>query len=153
MQPAVRWIAYCVLRCVLRIAYCVFMGSDPRKPKLENHWARRKSDKTARETMEHTGATTELRGERESGERGPTSMINTGGARRKEERSSNCTTALYPRVEGKGSNVNDALMAEGVVNASGLPRLSCESARTSVFGARWSAAKSGQPGPSPHMQF
>ena len=93
-QPAVRWIAYCVLRCVLRIAYCVFMGSDPRKPKLENHWARRKSDKTARETMEHTGATTELRGERESGERGPTSMINTGGARRREERSNNCTTAV-----------------------------------------------------------
>ena len=35
------------------------MGSDPRKPKFGNHWARRKSDKTARETMEQTGATAE----------------------------------------------------------------------------------------------
>ena len=35
------------------------MGSDPRKPKFGNHWARRKSDKTARETMEKTGATPE----------------------------------------------------------------------------------------------
>ena len=35
------------------------MGSDPRKPKFGNYWAQRKSDKTVRETMEQTGATTE----------------------------------------------------------------------------------------------
>ena len=37
------------------------MGSDPRKPKFGNHWARQnqKSDKTARETMAKTGATPE----------------------------------------------------------------------------------------------
>ena len=58
------------------------MGSDPRKPKFGNYWARRKSDKTARETMEQTGATTEDIDDHDM-----------GGARRKEEKSSNCTTA------------------------------------------------------------
>ena len=33
------------------------MGSDPRKPKFGTHWARRKADKTARETRGETEAT------------------------------------------------------------------------------------------------
>ena len=35
------------------------MGSDPRKLKFGNHWARRKADKTARETRSVTGVTEE----------------------------------------------------------------------------------------------
>ena len=56
------------------------------------------------------------------------------------------TTALqrYPRAESEGSDVDDALMAEGVVVASGLTRVSQPVRRCLGLGGR---PKSGRPLP------